>query len=78
MQASMQSIFPRRRNKKAPAYMQALLIQKMDSGLKYINQCSMAIICPQSGSGLSHPPLLRFRWHLSMDILYANQLLDAI
>ena len=37
----------------------------MDSGTEYTEQSSMAIICPQSGSRLSHPPLLRFRRHLS-------------
>lgn len=37
----------------------------MDSGTKYTEQSSMAIICPQSGSRLSPLPLLRFRRHLS-------------
>lgn len=37
----------------------------MDSGTEYTEQFSVAIICPQSGSRLSHLLLLRFRRLLS-------------
>ena len=48
----------------------------MDSGTECTERFSMAIICPQSGSRLSHLPLLRFRRHLSKKLFLGLVYID--